>query len=271
MTGLAGLFNQISNAAFALLCIPGRLLGERGELLWVALALGAGMGLVFRWLVDRPRLEAARARLRAALLELWLFRHDPWVVLRAEGELMAANAGYLRAFFVPLAAAMLVAAPLLIQIYSRWGLQPAAPGKALLLTAQLEPGSDWGVDLEWVRGQGTILPPVREPARNRLVWRIEPAVQGPLVLRLHSSSDSADFPLCVGQARQGIGALRAKSGIRQLFHPRAYGLEAGSAFSSIQAGYPRSAPQWLIWLSGVSLVAAWVVNSLVETLWPRKV
>lgn len=271
MMGLANLVNQVSNKVFALLCIPGRLLGEWGELGWISLVLGAGMALLFRWLVDRPRLEAARARLRAALLELWLFRHDPWVVLRAEGELLGANVAYLRAFFVPLAAALLVSAPLLIQAYSRWGLQPAETGKALLLTAQLEPGSDWGVDLEWVKGQGTILPPVREPARNRLVWRIEPAIEGALVLALRSRGGSAEFPLVVGQAGSGISALRAKEGLQQLLHPQLPGLEAGSGFQSIQAEYPQSDSPWLLWLSGVSLLAAWGANKLAQTRWPSKV
>lgn len=271
MIGLANLVNQVSNKAFALLCIPGRLLGEWGELAWVSLVLGAGMALLFRWLVDRPRLEAARARLRAALLELWLFRHDPWVVLWAERELMVANVAYLRAFFVPLAAAMLVSAPLLIQAYGRWGLEPAQVGKALLLSAQLAPGSDWEVDLEWVKGQGTILPPVREPARNRLVWRIEPAVPGTLVLALRSRGGSAEFPLLVGRAGQSIAALRAKGGLQQILNPQASGLEAGANFSSIQAQYPHSAPQWLLWLSCVSLVAAWGASKLAEILWPSKV
>lgn len=271
MIGLANLVNQVSNTAFALLCVPGRLLGERGELLWVSLVLGAGMALMFRWLVDRPRLEAARSRLAAALLELWLFRHDPWVVLRAEGELALANLGYLRAFFVPLAAAILVAAPLLVQTYSRWGLQPAEPGSALLLTAQLEPGGEPGVELEWVEGQGAILPPVRDPARNRLVWRIEPAVEGVLVLGLKGMAGSERFSLAVGVAGQGIGKVRSKRWIEQLLQPRAAGLAAGSPFRRIEAGYPEAPPQWLVWMSCASLTAAWVASRVAEALRPRKV
>ena len=273
MGEVVALFNRFGNGLFDGLLWLCRPLGERGQLLWVSLVLGAVVASIFRGLVNRPRLEGARDRLRAALLEVWFFRHDPGVVLSAEQDLFAANLVYLHTFFFPLAMAMMAAMPLLIQTYDRWGLQGGAPGKALLLTAELAPGRDWRVQLAWARGQGAISPPVREPARGRLVWRVEPAVAGTLLLNLKSGNtgQSEEVPLFVGEVGEGIGTLRSKSLYLQLLHPRMAGLGADSPFTRIEVDYPESEPHWLIWLTVGSLVAAGVANALAEMLWPRRV
>jgi len=265
----AELANQFSNGIFDLLRLPGALLGDLGELIWVSVALGVGVALVFRLLVDQPRLDLARDRLRAALLELWLFRHDPVVVLRAEARLLAANVGYLWAFLVPLAVATLLVTPLLIQIHGRWGLQPALPNQPLLITAELEPGADPHMVLEWATGQGAVLPPVRVPAQNRLVWRVEPAVPGHLVLALRCEGHRAEVPLLVGGTGEGISSTRTSGGLAQLLHPRQKALEEGCGLRQIEVDYLRADSGWLFWLSVVSLAAAWAVNALAKARAPR--
>ncbi|MCC7262159.1 MAG: hypothetical protein IT369_06515 [Candidatus Latescibacteria bacterium] len=271
MASLTALPGALGNSLFDLLCALPAFLGEGGVLVWVSVVLGVAMVLVFRALVDRPRLDAARNALRAALLEMWLFRHDPWVVLWAEGDLARANLRYLGALVLPLAAALLLAAPLLLQAEARWGLQAIMPGKPVLVVAELEPGADLEVQLAWAHGEGAISPPVRQPGRHRVIWRVEPALAGELQLRLQGAAGTETLPLQVGAAGHGIGAVRSKELVAQLLAPRSAGLEPGSVFRRLEVHYPEAPADWIWWLSLTSLAAAWLANLLAEVLRPRKV
>ena len=266
MAELVALCNRAGNALFDGLLWLCRPLGEEGQLLAVALVLGALVAGVFSSLVDQERLETLRDRLRAALFEVWLFRHEPRVVLRAEGELFATNLRYLKTFFLPLAAALALSAPVLLQTYSRFGLAPPAPGTALLLSAELagplDPGEE--IELTWSQGQGKITPPVREPARQRLVWRVEPTGEGAMLLELGSGRGRETMPLWVGYTGQSVGSTRHQ-GAAQLLDPRLAGLPASSRFRAIEVEYADAGWAWLLWLTAGSLLAGWAVNTLLAS------
>lgn len=271
MDFLSALPGAVTNPLFDLLCVLPAMLGEDAALVWVAVVLGVAMVLVFRALVDRPRLDGAQAALRAALLEMWLFRHDPWVVLGAEKALVRANLRYLGALALPLAAASLVAAPLLLQSQARWGLQPPAPGAAVLVAAELEPGADLELDLEWEQGEGAISPALRQPRLRRVVWRVTPSRPGALQLRLSGGAGAQNLALQVGPARGPVAAGFSKDPLERLLAPRVSGLPPGSAFRRIAVGYEAAPSRWLWWLSLASLGAAWMTNILVDALRPRRV
>ena len=93
IAGLNGLFD-------ACLSLP-RALGEGTEMGAVALLLGVVTAAAFHRLADRPGLAAALRDLRAGLLETWLYRHDPALVLRAQWQLVRANGRYLRGLLPP--------------------------------------------------------------------------------------------------------------------------------------------------------------------------
>ncbi len=271
MALLTGLTSELANRSFDLLCAVFAFFGERGVLVWVSLVLGAAMVLVFRALVNRSRLDAARSSLRAALLEMWLFRHDPWVVLWAECDLLRANLRYLGALVLPLGAALLLATPFLLQAQARWGVGVIEPGAPVLVEAQMEPEVDLEVQLEWVRGEGPISPALRQPSRHRVVWRVEPVGSGDLQLLLRSRAGTETLPLRVGGAGQGIGTSRSKGPYEQLLEPRSAGLERDSGFRRLAVQYPEAPAAWIWWLSLVSLAAAWLVNRLATACWPPKV
>ena len=261
IAGLNGLFD-------ACLFLPGAL-GESAAMGAVALLLGVVTAAVFHRLADRPGLAAALRDLRAGLLETWLYRHDPALVLRAQWQLVRANGRYLRGLLPPLVVAAAVAAPVLVQSWHRFGLEPLPPGAEVLLTAELEAGAGglpWP-ELAWTTGRGEVTAIVREPSVGRVVWRLRPQEPGVHTLHLTGPSGSEAFPLFVGAAGNSIAASRESSPWRLLVHPRGPPLPAGSGLRRIWVEYPRSGAERLIWPAALSLVAAFVTYLLMA---PRR-
>ncbi len=267
IAGLNGIVNRLFDAGLSL---PG-VLGRSAEMAAVALLLGVVTAAVFHRLADRSALGAARRELRAGLLEIWLYRHDPGLVLRAEGHLLRANLRYLRGLIPPLLLSAALAAPVLVQSWHRFGLEPAPPGAQVLLTAELEPGAGdpaWP-ELVWEAGKGEVTAVVREPSVNRIVWRLRPQESRVHSLGLVGPSGTEAFPLFVGAVRGSIAASRESDPWRLLLHPRGPPLPADSGLRRVWVEYPRSGTERLIWPAALSLVAAFATYRLLDRRWRR--
>ncbi len=264
MQSLIAALNGLANSLFdAGLSLPGAL-GWSAGMGAVALLLGVATAAVFLCLADRSALGAARGELRASLLETWLYRHDPALVLRAECRLLRANGRYLRGLLTPLVICAALAAPVLVQSWHRFGLEPLPPGEEVLLTVEVEAGAGdpaWP-ELAWGTGRGEVTAVVREPSVDRIVWRLHPSEPGVHTLHLSGSFGSEAFPLFVGAVRGSIAASRESSPWRLLLHPRGPPLPAGSGLRRIWVEYPRSGAERLIWPAALSLLAAFVTYRL---------
>ena len=236
IAALNGLANRLFDAGLSL---PG-VLGPAAEIAAVALFLGVVTAAVFHRFADRSALRESRRALGAGLLEIWLYRHAPALVLRAEGRLLRANLRYLRGLLPPLALSATLAAPVLIQSWHRFGLEPAPPGAEVLLTAELEAGAGdpaWP-ELVWEAGKGEVTAVVRQPSVDRIVWRLRPREAGIHSLGLAGANGSESFPLLAGAAPGSITASRESSPWRLLVHPRGPPLPAESGLRRVWVEYP---------------------------------
>ena len=261
---------DLANGLFdACLAVPGAL-GEWVQVAAVAVALGVVPAAAFHLVADRPGLRADLRDLRASLLEIWLYRHDPVLVLRAEWELVRANGRCLGKLLLPLALSAAMAAPVLVQSWHRFGLQPLPPGEDVLLTAELESGAggSWP-GLAWAQGRGEVTAVVRQPSADRIVWRLRPLEPGVHALHLDGPFGVEAFPLSVGAARGSIAASRESSPWRLLIRPRGRPLPEGTGLRRIWVEYPRSGGTRLIWPGVLSLAAALVAYRLLDRRWGR--
>ena len=256
---------RLANGLFdACLAVPGAL-GENAQIAAVALFLGLVPAAAFHLLADRPGLRAGLGDLRASLLEIWLYRHDPVLVLRAEWELVRANGRCLRKLLGPLALSAAVAAPALVQSWHRFGLEPLSPETDLLLTAERQAGAgDSWPELVWAEGRGEVTAVVREPSVDRIVWRLLPLEPGIHTLHLSGPLGLEAFPLFVGAAPGSIAGSRESSPWRLLIHPRGQPLPAGSGLRRIWVEYPRSGAERLLWPGVLSVLAACVTYGLMD-------
>ena len=261
-------FIRYYNYAFDACMAPLAALGRWAEILGVAAFLGIVVSLIFAALVRSERLRQARDELWAALFEIWLYRREPLLVWQAQLALLKANLRYSSILLGPLVLSLLTSAPLLIQAHYRFAFAPIPSGAETLLTAVLaRPAADMAqIDckLEWTQGTGVLSPSVRELALHRLVWRLRPEGSGKHVLRLTGCGQNVEFPLYVGGFVGSIAPARQAGVLAHLFAPRALPLKDDSGWGRIYVEYPRAGIEWLVWLTVVSLLCAFVVRKLVS-------
>ena len=269
IAALNGLANRLFDAGLSL---PG-VLGPAAEMAAVALLLGVVTAAVFHRFADRSALRESRRALGAGLLEIWLYRHDPGLVLRAEGRLLRANLRYLRGLLPPLALSAALAAPVLIQSWHRFGLEPAAPGSAGPADGGARPrGGRPGVAGACVGSRAGERSP---PSSGSPPWtgssgafaRGRPGIHS---LGLAGANGSESFPLLAGAAPGSITASRESSPWRLLIHPRGPPLPAESGLRRVWVEYPRSGVERLIWPAALSLLAAFVTYRLMDRRLSRR-
>lgn len=256
---LNGAFNWIHDT-WLLLLGP---LGSTAQTIGAGVLVGALMAAVFRVVVRHDALREARRQLWVALAEIWLYRHEPGIVLRAEGRLLAGNVRYLAAFAPPLVLALVLVSPLLLQAYCCFGLEPLAPQQNAIFTAVLaENASATTLDelgLAWLSGAGRISAPLRQPAERRVLWRVRPQAAGTAQLRLDYGNGSYDFPVSAGGNQRVTTPARVQDPWEQLLVPRGEPLPAGSPFARMELDYPEAGVGWLMLYSAGSLAAALVI------------
>jgi len=262
MGNLVNYINLLSNGLFDAFLWVTEPAGETGQIMGVGALIGVIATVVFKTLVNQEQLKQTNRSLHASLFEIWLYRHDPRMVLLAERDLFIANFRFLRAVLFPLAVTSLLVAPLLIQVHYHFGLERLAPGSPVLLMVELEGKSaSWEqmqVSVGWREGTGEISLPVRQPSLAKLVWRIRPEGEDVSVLQIRSLNWSEEFPLFLKGSDRSIGSIRMKNNLAHLVFPRTTPLNPNSDFKKIHVDYPHASSPWLVWLTISSLVAALV-------------
>ena len=114
MTGWVAAFNLVCSMFYDGLVLVAGPLGKAFQAGLVGLLVGGVATVVFKRLINLPRLRSSQQLLLAALYESWLYRHEPRVVLVANGALLKANFAYLRTFLVPLAVGSLLVTPMVL-------------------------------------------------------------------------------------------------------------------------------------------------------------
>jgi len=263
MNLLVNALNALASVGFDLLVLPG---AGRPPLEAAAVGLAAGVlaSLTFWWTAPRASLSRALTSLSTDLLEIWLYRRLPRVVLRAELHLLTTNLRLLAALLAPLTVSALAVAPLLVQSHYRFGLLPARIDQPLLVTVEVDGAEvdlrDSHLSLIWLEGEGQVLGPVRHPPQSLATWRLRPQRPGSCRLELGIDGWQGQLPLQVGAARGSLAPSRLRAALPRLLEPRGRPLEPSSPVVRMTASYPPAPATWMIWLglgstAGAGLVA----------------
>ncbi|HWR52692.1 MAG TPA: hypothetical protein VN428_16400 [Bryobacteraceae bacterium] len=136
-------------------------------LIAASVAAGVLMLAAFGRFSDQAAVRKAKARVWAHLYELRLFGDEPSLMLRANRNLLAANARYLGLMLKPAAVILIPAALLMWQLDRVYGTRPFERGETAVAS---------------VRGERPVLTPppgfvvetpaVRVPSRGVAYWRV---------------------------------------------------------------------------------------------------
>lgn len=204
---------------------------------------------VFRFASDQAGIRRAKDGVKAHLLELWLYKDDPGVLLRAQGRVVVWSLAYLGYSLLPLALLVAPVGLVVVQLEAQFAFRPLAPGEHAIVTVRAPPGAGpvSAATLALPAGLAAETPALRLPDRGEVLWRVRAGTAGRYLARIGIGADTAERRIVVGEGRVGPAAYRADDW-RSLGYPAEPPLAAGAGGAGIRAvevDYPRARGEFL--------------------------
>lgn len=222
----------------------------------ISILTGIGMLLVFRGTSDQAAVRRAKGLVTAHLLEFRLFMDEPRLILKAQRDLIVANAHFLKLMLRPVVVLALPTALLLAAMEAFYGHAPLRVGEPAIVTAQVT-HEDASLSLQAPDGISVETPPVHAAADHQVSWRIRPlrATNAALALVLPDRAIAKSI-----SAGSGMHYLSERRGslANLLLHPTEQPL-SDSEIDWIEVRYPTATIlrlHWLIWFFAISAVTA---------------
>ncbi len=235
--------NAILRPVFDLLLSPFRSLPAIVSLTLVSLAVSVLMLLVYKRASNQDQLARVKRRIHAGLFEIRLFNDDLRAILRAQGEILRANARYLALSFAPMVFILPPLVLLMAQLDYHYGYSGLAPGQRAVVTASLKDSSGaTRPDARLEAPSGIVVegPALWMPSTHELAWRVRAEREGDYELTLTAAGAPAmTKSLRVSHAIVRRSPLRVAGGFwDQLLYPAESPLPSSSPFRAIHVTYP---------------------------------
>ena len=244
---------------------------------WLQLALmavpaTAVMLLVFRYASSQAGLDGAKDEIKAYLLELWIYRDDLFVSLRAQLRLVIANLRYLGYLLPPLLIASVPILLMLVQVEARFARRSLQPGESVILSVQLDPGeraSELPVELSLPRGLTRETPALRIDARHQIVWRLRADEAGEYTIGVRLGDWNLTKRVVVDDNGARLSPeLRRASDPESLLYPLEPPIRVAAPVEAVTLDYPMARGEFLElssagWIfAGISLVFAFALRGV---------
>lgn len=168
-------------------------LGTKAFLILFLIGALSGLASVwcFRCWCHSARLQTAKNRILAHLLEIRLFASEPVLILKAQRDLIAENFRLLHALSVPMLILLVPFAALFVAMEATFGRAPLRSGEPAVVTVQCKGDAGKGMpNLQIASPVGIEVetPAVRIPQEAQTCWRLRPmrASAGELIIRYNN-------------------------------------------------------------------------------------
>jgi hypothetical protein len=225
----------------------------------LAVLMGAGSLLVFKWTSNQEKIRAAKAPMKAHLLGILLFKHDLRGVFRSLTSALGISLANLRFLVVPLLVMIGPLFLLFVQMEFRLGSEGLKPGDATVLRVHMdEDASLDDVTISAPEGVAVESPGVRVDDRRggqrEVDFRIRAVSEGTHEITVAAAGGeivktitSADGPALVSPLRPAADFFES------LLYPIESPVPADSAVRSVEvvypvASYPLLGIDWAWWV-----------------------
>jgi hypothetical protein len=123
--------NRTVNTVFDAWLWPFQGLSATWQIIITALPVTVFALLVFRFASNQDGINAVKNKIKAYLLELWLYKDDLGILFRAQGQVIRYSAIYLRYALVPLLIMIVPLALVIVQLESLYAFRGLDPGPCL--------------------------------------------------------------------------------------------------------------------------------------------
>jgi len=233
--------NRLVSAGFDLLLRPLEPLPVLVSLTVVSLLTAVLVLVIFRASSNQVAIAAVKRQIHAGFFEIRLLNDDLRAMLVAVRDILRHNATYLRLSLVPL---LLTAIPVLVivlQLECRFGYHGAAPGRPVLVTAELK-SRDLSPPPATISGSGLradTATAVWFPALHEAVWRVVPNAPGDYSMEVRIGGEVYAKTLHVSTGLGRSSPLRPSPRLGdQILHPCEPPLPEDAPLAAIRVAYP---------------------------------
>ena len=271
------ILNAILRTIFDLLLSPFRSLPAIVSLTLVSLVVSVFMLLVFKRTSNQAKLALVKRRVHAGLFEIRLFNDDLRAILRAQNDILRANARYLGLSLVPMVFILPPLVLVMAQLQFHYAYQGLRPGQAAVVTAELRApaalSSRPEATLVAPDGIRVETPALWMPSVGQLAWRIRAERQGDYALALSvAGAEAVTKSVRVTDAIVRRSPLRVDGGFwNQLLYPAESPLPSAGPLREIRVTYPETGVDvfgfemhWMIPFFVLSIVFAFALKGVLR-------
>jgi uncharacterized membrane protein (DUF106 family) len=273
-----GTIASILNAIFSVIFAPFRSLHPAIGLIVLSVLTGIVMLLIFGRTSNQRAIRGAKAKLKAHIAEIWLFRDDLGQMLLATVRVLGHTARYFAQSLRPLLFIFIPVLIILVMIGARYELRPFRAGERAILAVHVTDPTWAEGDRVTLTGSGGVTvssPALRMPAQGEINWEIRADAPGRHSVTLQTPNGELAKEITVSDDRRAsvmpLAPSRAAAfSTRFLEFPVEPPLPAGSGVRWIEViGWPHRelsifglGVHWLVLFFVVSLVAGFAVKDL---------
>jgi hypothetical protein len=207
--------------------------------------------LIFRYTSDPERVRVTKNAIKAHLLEFWLFRDDPRIILSAQGRILRLNGRYLQLMLKPAVILLLPMMLLLFALDGWFAFRPLHPGEAAIVTVQVTEGEAALLEkasLEASSGLTIETLPLRIPPANELNWRIRAQTVGTHTVSVNFPDHREEKQVVVSQEFTRVSPSRQNSALWQaLLSPSEPPVPQQAGLQRIDIDYPARSIEIFNW------------------------
>lgn len=240
-----------------------------------SLLAGILLLLVFRYTSNQQRIRETKDSIKAHILELWLFRDDPRILLSAQGRILRLNGRYIALALKPMLVSIIPLALLLTALDGWFAFRPLFPGEEAIVSIRTNDGTTElfeKASLAANHGLTVETPPLRISPTKEIDWRIKAHEVGVHKVSVELPGRSIEKQIVVSRGLARVSFARLDSGFWQaLLYPSEPPLPQQSGLERIDIHYPERAIQvshwrlhWLIVFFVLSTLSAFAFRRLLK-------
>lgn len=198
---------------------------------------------VFRRTTNSTKLQEAKNKMQARLLEVRLFKDSPYIVLAALAGMLGCNLRYLKHSLKPTLLLLPPLVVLMIHLDAWFGHAPLRPGQAALVRVKFLESArqDFNdVSLEAAAGLAIETPSLRVPQEEEISWVVRASQTGQYLLNVKGTGSVAQKTVVVAERGwERVAPRVVTAGFwNQWAHPGEASLPQGGPVEWLEVNYP---------------------------------
>ncbi len=239
----------------------------------VSLLTGVLMLIAFRYTSNQDAIRRTKETIKAHILEIKLFKHDPRIVMGAQRRILRYSLGHLRYTLVPFLVMLPLLVLILVQLHLRFSYSPLRPGESAVITVKFAEQVPWqgaAVDLLAPEGVEIETPALRVEEEREISWRIKAHQFGEFDLTFRLPEREVQKRLTVATELVKVSPRKSHSTfVNSFLFPGETPLPNDLPIQSIDVGYPPRVLtvlgwnlHWLVIFCVLSLAGGYTLKGL---------